>query len=217
MSTNCLKNTGHCTPKTSLYKEENEILKKRLGIAKTPPDPLQGTNRGELREEQIPAADEMLKSDNGVLSATTAFGKTVVAEKLIAERKVSTLVLTHRRQLLAQWTAKLTEFLDIDEALPLLEKKRGRKRKQNLIGQIGAGKSHPSVIIDVAPREDISARDLTNPAWIRFSWPCPSPGREPSNNTRAEFTGSMKANGKSASMTTLTSMSPCWRRCTANG
>ena len=112
--------------------------------------------RGELREEQIPAAAEMLKSDNGVLSATTAFGKTVVAAKLIAERKVSTLVLTHRRQLFAQWTAKLTEFLDIDEALPLLEKKRGRKRKQNLIGQIGAGKSHPSGIIDVAIMQSLN-------------------------------------------------------------
>ncbi|MBN1613219.1 MAG: DEAD/DEAH box helicase family protein [Deltaproteobacteria bacterium] len=105
---------------------------------------------GSLREEQILVAEEMLKHDIGVLSATTAFGKTVIAAKLIAERRVSTLILTHRRQLLSQWTARLTEFLDIDEALPVLEKKRGRKRKQNLIGQIGAGKARPSGIIDVA-------------------------------------------------------------------
>jgi phosphatidylserine/phosphatidylglycerophosphate/cardiolipin synthase-like enzyme len=91
----------------------------------------------------------MLKHDIGVLSATTAFGKTVIAAKLIAERKISTLVLTHRRQLLSQWTAKLSEFLEIDEALPVLEKKRGRKRKQSLIGQIGAGKSRPTVAREI--------------------------------------------------------------------
>ena len=115
--------------------------------------------KGNLREEQIPAAEEMLKHDIGVLSATTAFGKTVIAAKLIAERKVSTLVLTHRRQLLSQWTAKLSEFLEIDEALPVLEKKRGRKRKQSLIGQIGAGKSRPSGIIDVAIMQSLNSGD----------------------------------------------------------
>ncbi len=115
--------------------------------------------KGNLREEQIPVAEEMLKHDIGVLSATTAFGKTVIAAKLIAERKVSTLVLTHRRQLLSQWTAKLTEFLDIDEALPLSEKKRGRKWKQSLIGQIGAGKSRPSGIIDVAIMQSVNSGD----------------------------------------------------------
>ena len=82
---------------------------------------------GNLRDEQILAAAEMLKHDTGVLSATTAFGKTVIAAQLIAERKVSTLILTHRRQLLSQWTAKLIEFLDIDEAMPLWRKKGGAK------------------------------------------------------------------------------------------
>ncbi|MBP8985954.1 MAG: DEAD/DEAH box helicase family protein [Syntrophobacterales bacterium] len=113
--------------------------------------------KGNLREEQIPAAEVMLKQDIGVLSATTAFGKTVIAAKLIAERKVSTLILTHRRQLLTQWTAKLSEFLDIDEVLPLLEKKRGRKRKQSLIGQIGANKTCPSGIIDVAIMQSLNS------------------------------------------------------------
>ena len=121
---------------------------------------------GDLREEQLLAAEEMLKHDIGVLAATTAFGKTVIAAKLIAERKVSTLVLTHRRQLLSQWTAKLTEFLDIDEALPILEKKRGRKRKQSLIGQIGAGKASPSGIIDVAVMQSLNSGDEVK-EWIK--------------------------------------------------
>jgi superfamily II DNA or RNA helicase len=112
---------------------------------------------GNLRDEQVPAAEEMLKHDTGVLAATTAFGKTVIAAKLIAERKVSTLVLTHRRQLLSQWAARLNEFLEIDEALPVLEKKRGRKRKQGLIGRIGAGKASPSGIIDVAIMQSLNS------------------------------------------------------------
>jgi len=37
---------------------------------------------GILRDEQCQAVDELLKHENGVLSATTAFGKTVIAAKL---------------------------------------------------------------------------------------------------------------------------------------
>lgn len=50
---------------------------------------------GELRREQKTAAEAMLAHDTGVLGATTAFGKTVVAAWLIAERGVNTLVLVH--------------------------------------------------------------------------------------------------------------------------
>lgn len=121
---------------------------------------------GNLRDEQIPAAAEMLKHDTGVLSATTAFGKTVIAAQLIASRKTNTLILTHRRQLLTQWTARLTEFLDIDEALPVLEKKRGRQRKPSLIGQIGAGNSSPSGIIDVAVMQSLNNSDEVK-EWVK--------------------------------------------------
>jgi superfamily II DNA or RNA helicase len=38
-----------------------------------------------------------------VLSAGTAFGKTVIAIWMIAARKNNTLILVHRRQLLDQW------------------------------------------------------------------------------------------------------------------
>ncbi len=125
----------------------------------SPGKPIHVIFKGNLRDEQFPAAEEMLKHDTGVLSATTAFGKTVIAAKLIAERKTSTLILTHRRQLLSQWTEKLNEFLQIDETLPALEKKRGRKRKQSLIGQIGAGKSTPSGLIDVAIMQSLNRSD----------------------------------------------------------
>ena len=130
-----------------------------------PGRPIHVAFNGSLREEQILAAEELLKHDTGVLSATTAFGKTVIAAKLIAERKTSTLILTHRRQLLSQWTAKLTEFLEIDETLPTLEKKKGRKKKQSLIGQIGAGKSRPSGIIDVAIMQSLNGSEVKE--WVK--------------------------------------------------
>ena len=55
---------------------------------------------------------------NGVLHATTAFGKTVTAAAIIARKKVSTLILVHSKALLAQWHERLTDFLSIDYVEP---------------------------------------------------------------------------------------------------
>jgi hypothetical protein len=54
--------------------------------------PLRVRFQGGLRAEQQRAADAMLAHDIRVLAATTAFGKTVVAAWLIAERGVNTLI-----------------------------------------------------------------------------------------------------------------------------
>ncbi len=97
--------------------------------------PVDTTFVGELTLDQKAAADALLQHDTGVLAATTAFGKTVVAASIIAARKTNTLILVHRRQLLDQWIARLSSFLD----LPPKE-----------IGQIGGGKRKPTCTIDVA-------------------------------------------------------------------
>ena len=78
--------------------------------------PLAVAFHGELRPEQLPAAAAMVAHETGVLSATTAFGKTVVAAWLIARRQVNTLVLVHRQQLLEQWIERLATFLEIPAA-----------------------------------------------------------------------------------------------------
>lgn len=96
---------------------------------------LQATFRGDLRAEQQAAAKAMLAHDNGVLAATTAFGKTVVAAWLIAQRGVNTLVLVHRRQLLDQWIERLSTFLDLPASS---------------IGRIGGGRTRPTGQVDVA-------------------------------------------------------------------
>jgi superfamily II DNA or RNA helicase len=90
---------------------------------------------GELSTEQKKAVKEMLKHNTGVLAATTAFGKTVVAANIIAARKTNTLILVHRRQLLDQWVERLRVFLDIPA---------------DQIGVIYGGKRKPTGIIDVA-------------------------------------------------------------------
>jgi superfamily II DNA or RNA helicase len=91
--------------------------------------------RRKLRPDQEGAVARMAEHDGGILCAPTAFGKTAVAAWLIAQRKVNTLVLVHRRQLLDQWQARLAMFLDLPP---------------ESIGSIGGGKLRRTGIVDVA-------------------------------------------------------------------
>ena len=75
--------------------------------------PIEVEFSGNLYPEQLLAAEALKKHDIGVLSATTAFGKTVVALWLIAQRKVNTLILVHRAQLMEQWVERIANFLQI--------------------------------------------------------------------------------------------------------
>ena len=102
--------------------------------------PLKATFQGELRPEQIVAAQAMLAQDTGVLAATTAFGKTVVAAWLIAKRGVNTLVLVHRRQLQQQWIERLSTFL----GMPV-----------RVIGRIGGGRNKPTGLLDVGVTQSL--------------------------------------------------------------
>jgi superfamily II DNA or RNA helicase len=90
---------------------------------------------GTLRDGQAAALEALAPHDCGVLAATTAFGKTVVAAALIARRGCNTLVLVHRRQLVEQWVAQLRAFLTLNDGD---------------IGVIGGGRRKPSGRIDVA-------------------------------------------------------------------
>ena len=103
--------------------------------------------KGELRPEQQLAANALLAHDTGVLSATTAFGKTVLAAWLIARRGVNTLVLVHRQQLLEQWIERLTAFLEPTEGT---------------IGRIGGGRRKPTGVIDVAIIQSLVRKGVVN-------------------------------------------------------
>jgi superfamily II DNA or RNA helicase len=103
--------------------------------------------QGALRPDQQEAAESLLKHDIGVLAATTAFGKTVVAGYLISKRAINTLVVVHRQQLLDQWVSRLSTFLNIDP---------------QEIGRIGAGKHAPTGKIDVALMQSLIKGDAVD-------------------------------------------------------
>ncbi|SHF90608.1 DEAD/DEAH box helicase [Ornithinibacillus halophilus] len=107
--------------------------------------------RGDLRLEQEKAVNALLERKNGILSATTGFGKTVVAAAMISRRKVNTLIIVHRKQLMEQWKERLTAFLNIDDSM---------------IGQIGGGKNTAKGFIDIAMVQSLNykgkVKDVVN-------------------------------------------------------
>jgi len=117
---------------------------------------------GQLRDEQSLALNHLLQNDIGILSGTTAFGKTIVAIKLIAEKKVNTLILVDKINLLSQWKERLSEFLIVNEPLPKqpasASKKRGRKKNVSVIGQLGSGKNSLSGVVDIAVMQSLSRK-----------------------------------------------------------
>lgn len=113
--------------------------------------PIRVRFNGELRTQQDLAAEKLLRFDNGILSAATAFGKTVVCSYLIAQRKVSTLILLESTDLVDQWIDELNRFLVIDEDAPCYKTKTGRiKKRMSPIGTYSAGSDKTTGIIDVA-------------------------------------------------------------------
>ena len=106
--------------------------------------------KGQLREDQRAAIASLTAHDNGILNATTAFGKTVTAIGLIAERKVNTLILVHTKALLNQWKSRLEEFLQIDFTEDDLPKKRGRKRAFSPFGTLDSKGNSLHGKIDIA-------------------------------------------------------------------
>jgi superfamily II DNA or RNA helicase len=102
---------------------------------------------GVLRPDQQAAVTALLQHDAGVLCAPTAFGKTVVAAALIAQRGVNTLVLVHRIELLKQWQERLQAFLGLGK---------------DVVGTIGGGKPKPTGKIDIAVMQSLSRQGEVN-------------------------------------------------------
>ena len=103
-------------------------------------EPLEVSFVGTLRPDQEKAVAEMMCHDTGILCAPTAFGKTVTAAALIAQRAVNTLVLVHRTDLLRQWRERLQAFLGVGKGV---------------IGSIGGGKAKLTGRIDIAVMQSL--------------------------------------------------------------
>lgn len=102
---------------------------------------------GELRPEQNVAAKALSAHETGVLSAGTAFGKTVLAAYMIATRKTNTLILVNRKPLADQWVERLSQFLSIP-------------KKE--IGYWGGGKHRYTGKIDVALVQSLTRKGTVN-------------------------------------------------------
>src|SRR5205807_6175158 len=118
-------------------------------------EPLDVVFQGELRPEQKLAGEAMIAHDTGVLSATTAFGKTVIGAWLIAKRRVNTLVLVHRRQLQMQWIERLSTFL----GLPA-----------RTIGRIGGGRRKATGVLDVAVVQSLVRKGVVDDLVAKYGY-----------------------------------------------
>jgi hypothetical protein len=103
---------------------------------------------GTLRPDQEVAVAAMLHHDVGVLCAPTAFGKTVTGAAIIARRRVNTLILVHRTELLRQWQERLNAFLGIGKGV---------------VGTIAGGRRKPTGKIDIAVMQSLSRKGEVDP------------------------------------------------------
>ena len=106
--------------------------------------------KGSLYEEQQRAIEALEAHRCGTLYATTAFGKTVTAAALIAQKKVNTLILVHTKALLDQWRERLSEYLLTDFQPEDQPKGRGRRKKFLQFGALSSTENTLNGKIDIA-------------------------------------------------------------------
>lgn len=136
-----------CLQELLSFFEQNQV-KVSLDDQRSSGTSIEAEFTGTLTTLQDTAAKAILNRDIGVLSAATAFGKTVVAASIIASRKTNTLILVHRRELMEQWQERLQTFLETPK---------------QTIGVIGGGKNKRTGMIDIAVIQSLNYKGDVKP------------------------------------------------------
>jgi len=94
-----------------------------------------------LREHQQSVIDAIAKKDLGIIVAPPGSGKTIVALKIITDKRQPALIIVHRKQLVEQWIERVETFLGIPK---------------HEIGKIGQGKSKIGSKITIATIQSLT-------------------------------------------------------------
>lgn len=78
-------------------------------------EPIETTFAAKLKPAQAEALRALLAADNGILVASTGFGKTVLAFALIHALQTSTMVLVHSSEIAKQWVEGAERFLGLSK------------------------------------------------------------------------------------------------------
>lgn len=95
-------------------------------------NPIEMAFKGTLHPEQQIAADQMLEYEDGIMSAPTGFGKTVIGAYLIAAVGLPALVIVPKTALIAQWKSQLDDFSTLRTPESRSERQKDESAKSNL-------------------------------------------------------------------------------------
>lgn len=100
-----------------------------------------------LKSYQQNGIENLLLSENGILVAPPASGKTIIGIELIAKLKQPALIITHKKQIFSQWVERIESFLNIP------------KRK---IGQICSNKKKIGKQVSVAMVQTLNKSNISD-------------------------------------------------------
>ena len=104
---------------------------------------IQFTENIKLLKHQAVSVESTYKKDFGIIVSPPGSGKTIMALKIIANKKQPALIIVHRKQLLEQWSDRIEAFLKI-------------QKKE--IGKIGQGKIKVGKHITIAMIQSLSKK-----------------------------------------------------------
>lgn len=168
-----MRQSTYGTPRVAVvYDEDNEYINLPRGVETELLDALNFTNIkysindnryegklmrfkfcGQLTDRQDEAFRALNQYNEGILSAATGFGKTVIGARMIAEKKCATLILVHTKELANQWKERMEKFLQINEVV------ERRKKNKSIIGQLGGGKNSLHGVVDIAIMQSMFEKD----------------------------------------------------------